>query len=84
MSLRSTATGPLASPTCRRATTFRTTGCSDQVSYGYYTNRLVRTPDGWKIRTRKLTVTWNEGNMHIFELAPRRFDDAEGRTREKK
>jgi 3-phenylpropionate/cinnamic acid dioxygenase small subunit len=60
------------------------TGSSDQVTYGYYTNRLVRTPDGWKIRTRKLTVIWNEGNMHIFELARRRLDDAQGRTREKK
>ena len=59
-------------------------GGSAQVMYGYYTNRLVRTLDGWKIRTRKLTVIWNEGNMHIFELARRRLDDAQGRTREKK
>jgi hypothetical protein len=44
-------------------------GNSDQVTYGYYTNRLVRTVEGWKIRGRKLTVRWNEGNMHIFELA---------------
>jgi SnoaL-like domain len=60
------------------------TGGSDQVMYGYYTNRFVRTRDGWKIRTRQLTVTWNEGNMHIFELARRRLDEAEGRTREKR
>jgi SnoaL-like domain len=60
------------------------TGGSDQVMYGYYTNRFVRTLDGWKIRTCKLTVTWNEGNMHIFELARRRLDEVEGRTREKK
>jgi 3-phenylpropionate/cinnamic acid dioxygenase small subunit len=60
------------------------TGGSDQVMYGYYTNRLVRTAGGWKIRARKLTVTWNEGNMHIFELARRRLDEAEGRPREKK
>ena len=60
------------------------TGGSDQVMYGYYTNRLVRTAGGWKIRARKLTVTWNEGNMHIFELARRRLDEAEGRQREKR
>jgi hypothetical protein len=52
--------------------------------YGYYTNRFVRTPDGWKIRACKLTVTFNEGNMHILELARRRLDEAEGRTREKR
>ncbi len=28
---------------------------------GYYTDRLVRTPDGWKIATVKFTQTWTEG-----------------------
>jgi 3-phenylpropionate/cinnamic acid dioxygenase small subunit len=55
------------------------TSGSDQVMYGYYTNRFVRTADGWKIRARKLTVLWNEGNMDIFEVARRRLDEAEGR-----
>jgi hypothetical protein len=55
------------------------TGGSEQVMYGYYTNRFVRTAEGWKIRARKLTVLWNEGNMEIFELARRRLDEAEGR-----
>jgi 3-phenylpropionate/cinnamic acid dioxygenase small subunit len=55
------------------------TSGSDQVMYGYYTNRFVRTAEGWKIRVRKLTVLWNEGNMDIFELARRRLDEAEGR-----
>ena len=55
------------------------TGGSDQVMYGYYTNRFVRTAAGWKIRARKLTVLWNEGNMEIFEVARRRLDEAEGR-----
>ena len=37
-----------------------------------------------KIRACKLTVTWNEGNMRIFELARRKLDEAEGaRAREK-
>ena len=55
------------------------TGASDQVMFGYYTNGFVRTPDGWKIRACKLTVTWNTGNWHVFELARRRFDQSEGR-----
>ena len=55
------------------------TSGSDQVMYGYYTNRFVRTADGWKIRARKLTVLWNEGNMDIFELARHRLDEAECR-----
>jgi 3-phenylpropionate/cinnamic acid dioxygenase small subunit len=59
-------------------------GGSDQVMYGYYTNRFVRTVGAWKIRARKLTVTWNEGNMNIFELARRRLNEAEGRNHEKK
>lgn len=36
---------------------------------GYYTNTLVRSGDGWKIRKCQLTVTWSTGNRHIFELA---------------
>jgi 3-phenylpropionate/cinnamic acid dioxygenase small subunit len=54
-------------------------GASDQTMFGYYTNRFVRTADGWKIRACKLTVTWNTGNWHVFELARRRFDQSEGR-----
>jgi 3-phenylpropionate/cinnamic acid dioxygenase small subunit len=57
-----------------------TTGASDQTMFGYYTNRLARTPDGWKIRACKLTVTWNTGNWHIFKLARQHLDQAEGRT----
>ena len=36
---------------------------------GYYSNRLVRTADGWKIRGCRLTVTWSTGNRHVFDLA---------------
>jgi hypothetical protein len=60
------------------------TGGSDQVMYGYYTNRFVRTGQGWKIQSCKLTVTWMEGNMHIFKLARDRLDEAEGRKREQR
>lgn len=28
---------------------------------GYYNDRLVRTPDGWKIASVKFTQTWSEG-----------------------
>jgi 3-phenylpropionate/cinnamic acid dioxygenase small subunit len=56
------------------------TGGGDQTMFGYYTNRFARTPDGWKIRACKLTVTWNTGNWHIFDLARRRLDQSEGRA----
>jgi len=40
---------------------------------GYYTNELVRTAEGWKIRKCKLTVTWTTGNRHVFDLARERY-----------
>jgi 3-phenylpropionate/cinnamic acid dioxygenase small subunit len=60
------------------------TGENDQVTYGYYTNRLVRTAGNWKIRARKLTIVSNQGNMELFDLARRRVDEAEGRGSSKK
>ena len=36
---------------------------------GYYTNELVRTGGGWKIRKCKLKVTWATGNQYVFKLA---------------
>jgi hypothetical protein len=36
---------------------------------GYYTNRLVRTPAGWKIRRCQLNVTWVTGDRSIFAIA---------------
>jgi hypothetical protein len=36
---------------------------------GYYTNSLVRTPDGWRIRRCQLDVTWVTGDLAIFEIA---------------
>jgi hypothetical protein len=45
---------------------------------------LVGTAEGEKIRARKLTVTWNEGNMPILGLARLRLDEQRGRKREKR
>ena len=36
---------------------------------GYYTHELTRQPNGWKITKCKLTVTWNRGNRHLFQMA---------------
>ena len=34
------------------------TGVSALTVGGYYTNKLVRSPEGWKISKLKLTITW--------------------------
>jgi hypothetical protein len=36
---------------------------------GYYTNELVRTGDGWKLRRVTLTTTWTQGNRQVMALA---------------
>jgi hypothetical protein len=41
---------------------------------GYYTNRLVRTPRGWRIWACRLTVTWATGNRYLFDLARARVE----------
>lgn len=50
-------------------------GDEAQVMGGYYTERLVRTSDGWKIASCKLNITWEEGTRDLFErtaaLGPR-------------
>jgi len=58
-------------------------GDSMQTTFGYYTNRLVRTPGGWKIRACKLTLTWQTGNSNIFALAGARFKASEAATKNK-
>jgi hypothetical protein len=47
---------------------------------GYYINRLVRTPDGWKLAAVTLTVTWNRGNRHVLRLAARRGRERLGQS----
>ena len=44
---------------------------------GYYTNELVRTSDGWKIRKLTLTVTWSRGNPDVPRIAQRRGRQAD-------
>src|SRR5579862_4076426 len=36
---------------------------------GWYSDRLVRAGDGWKIRGKKLTVAWSRGNRDIMAVA---------------
>jgi hypothetical protein len=36
---------------------------------GFYTNTLVRTGDGWRIRRCELTVTWVTGDRSVFDIA---------------
>jgi hypothetical protein len=36
---------------------------------GFYTNSLVRTGDGWRIRRCQLDVTWTTGDPGIFLIA---------------
>jgi hypothetical protein len=36
---------------------------------GFYTNSLVRTGDGWRIRRCQLDVTWTTGDPTVFDLA---------------
>ena len=40
---------------------------------GYYTNRLRRGPNGWKIHACTLTVTWEMGDRGLFQIAGQRW-----------
>lgn len=45
------------------------TGDSDSIVHGYYTNRFERTPQGWRMSAVKLTPLWMTGNFGIFQNA---------------
>lgn len=45
---------------------------------GTYRDRLVRTPDGWRIEHRELEVTWTEGNHGIQVESLRRTSEKAG------
>ena len=40
---------------------------------GHYTNRAIRTGEGWKFSRVQLTVTWTAANRQVFELARERW-----------
>ena len=40
-----------------------------QILGGYYTDRMVRLRDGWKIAGCALMITWEEGDRGLFEKA---------------
>ena len=40
---------------------------------GYYTNRLRREADGWKIHACRLNVTWEMGDRGLFQIAGARW-----------
>lgn len=39
---------------------------------GYYDCELLRTPDGWRIRKYRVTVTWRRGNSELLRLAKKK------------
>ena len=46
--------------------------------FGTYTDRCVRTPDGWRISAVTLSLVRQEGNRDVMRLAARRGADAVG------
>jgi len=40
--------------------------------YGTYTDECVRTADGWRISSVKLSLLREDGNRHVMRLAARR------------
>lgn len=52
-------------------------GDQQQTVGGYYTNELVRTPEGWKLRKVTLTGTWTDGDR----AGVRRLAEERGRQR---
>ena len=43
---------------------------------GYYTNELIRTSQGWKIKKCKLTVTWTTGEPLLFKVAFEKYNES--------
>jgi hypothetical protein len=42
---------------------------------GYYTGRMLRTPQGWRIAAYKLTVTFSDGDRRLMGIAYRKARD---------
>ena len=47
-------------------------GDSSHTVGGYYTNELVRLPEGWRLKKVKLTVLWQRGNRDVMTLGAER------------
>jgi len=47
---------------------------------GFYTNRLRRQADGWKIEACTLTVTWEMGDRALFQVAAKRWAERQARS----
>ena len=47
-----------------------TEGGDTYIVAGTYRDRVVRTPEGWKIAERQLTVLWTQGNERVLHPAP--------------
>jgi hypothetical protein len=47
-------------------------GESSHTVGGYYTNELVRLPEGWRLTKVKLTVLWQRGNKDVMTLGAQR------------
>ena len=43
---------------------------------GYYTGHMVRTPQGWRISSYKLTVTFSDGDRRLMGIAYRKAKSA--------
>lgn len=60
--------GDAATHRCELVARHRRRGAADGPEYlvvGRYDDRFVRTPDGWRITARVLTVTWDDGNVGV-------------------
>lgn len=60
--------------TCRcylqaQHTVYGAEGGENYIMAGRYEDHLVRTPDGWRIADRTLTIDWTEGNPDIRQGA---------------
>ncbi len=47
-------------------------GCNRYTMFGYYDDKLLRTPAGWKIVEMQLNVTQTEGDRWVLDEASRR------------
>lgn len=59
-------------------------GSGRYTMFGYYDDKLLRTPDGWKITEMQLNVTRTEGDRWVLEEAANRVRRRKIRVRKRK